>query len=121
MNDLTAENEETAVQEHTGGNSNALRENLNETAFFYPALTTNAKGEVNIKFTLPESVTTWRFMGYAHDKTMNSALLTGEAVASKAVMVQPNMPRFVWATRHTSVRVCSTPPTNRSKARPVCN
>ena len=110
MKDQTAGNEETAAQEHTGGNSNALRENLNETAFFYPALTTNAKGEVNIKFTLPESVTTWRFMGYAHDKTMNSALLTGEAVASKAVMVQPNMPRFVRVgdKAHISSRVFNT-------------
>ena len=109
--DQTTENEETAAQEHTdGNNSNALRENLNETAFFYPALTTNDKGEVNIKFTLPESVTTWRFMGYAHDKTMNSAMIAGEAVASKEVMVQPNMPRFVRVgdKAHISSRVFNT-------------
>ncbi|MGV2541683.1 hypothetical protein FO502_20190, partial [Bacillus pumilus] len=42
-----------------------LRENLNETAFFYPALTTDGQGQVAIRFTLPESVTTWRFMGLA--------------------------------------------------------
>lgn len=72
-----------------------LRENLNETAFFYPALQTDAKGNVSVKFTLPESVTTWRFMGLAHDKEMNNGMLYGKAVASKKVMVQPNMPRFV--------------------------
>lgn len=73
----------------------SLRENLNETAFFYPALTTDADGNVNISFTLPESVTTWRFMALAHDSLMNNAVITAEAVASKPVMVQPNVPRFL--------------------------
>lgn len=72
-----------------------LRENLNETAFFYPALTADADGNVNISFTLPESVTTWRFMALAHDSLMNNGTITAEAVASKTVMVQPNMPRFL--------------------------
>lgn len=72
-----------------------LRENLNETAFFYPALQADAKGNVSVKFTLPESITTWRFMGLAHDKDVNYGLIDGEAVARKTVMVQPNMPRFV--------------------------
>ena len=72
-----------------------LRENLNETAFFYPALQTDSMGNVSVKFTLPESVTTWRFMGLAHDKDMNNGMVYGKAVASKKVMVQPNMPRFV--------------------------
>lgn len=72
-----------------------VRENMSETAFFYPALTTDSDGNVSVKFTLPESVTTWRFMGLAHDKDMNNGFLYGEAVARKDVMVQPNMPRFV--------------------------
>ena len=72
-----------------------VRENLNETAFFYPALETDAKGNVAIKFTLPESVTTWKFMGLAHDKEMRNGTLIDEAVAQKTVMVQPNMPRFL--------------------------
>ena len=72
-----------------------VRENLNETAFFYPALETDAKGNVAIKFTLPESVTTWKFMGLAHDKEMRNGTLVDEAVAQKTVMVQPNMPRFL--------------------------
>jgi len=71
------------------------RENLNETAFFYPALETDNNGNVAIKFTLPESLTTWKFMGLAHDKEMRNGLLTDEAVARKTVMVQPNMPRFL--------------------------
>ena len=82
--------EENAKQE-----SAQVRENLSETAFFYPALETDASGRVALKFTLPESVTTWRFIGLAHDKDLNHGMLEGEAVAKKDVMVMPNMPRFV--------------------------
>ena len=72
-----------------------LRENLNETAFWNPALESDAKGNVHLKFTLPESVTTWKFMGLAHDKEMRNGMLVDEAVAKKTVMVQPNLPRFL--------------------------
>lgn len=72
-----------------------VRENMNETAFFYPALESDNQGNVAINFTLPESVTTWKFMGLAHDKEMRNGCLVDEAVAQKTVMVQPNMPRFL--------------------------
>ena len=72
-----------------------IRENLNETAFCYPQLTTDEKGQVSMKFTLPESLTTWRFMGIANSADMLYGYLGGETVARKDVMVQPNMPRFV--------------------------
>ena len=72
-----------------------VRENLNETAFFYPALESDNQGNVAINFTLPESVTTWKFMGLVHDKEMRNGCLVDEAVAQKTVMVQPNLPRFL--------------------------
>lgn len=72
-----------------------LRENLNETAFFYPALRTDTTGNVAISFTLPESITTWKFMGFAHDRDVNNGIITAETVAKKDIMVQPNMPRFI--------------------------
>ncbi len=75
--------------------ANQVRENLNETAFFFPALTTDKDGNVAIRFTLPESVTTWRFMGVAHDLQVNYGLIEAEATARKTVMVQPNLPRFM--------------------------
>lgn len=71
------------------------RENLNETAFFYPALQTDDEGNVAIRFTLPESITTWRFVGLAHNREMCHGVIDAEAVAQKTVMVQPNMPRFL--------------------------
>lgn len=72
-----------------------VRENLQETAFFYPQLTTDEQGFVHIRFTLPESVTTWKLLGLTHDQDMNFRLLQEEVTAQKMLMVQPNMPRFV--------------------------
>ena len=72
-----------------------VRENLQETAFCYPALQTDENGQVVLKFTLPECLTTWRFMGIASTIDMMSGYLEGEAVAKKDVMIQPNVPRFV--------------------------
>ena len=72
-----------------------LRENLDETAFFYPGLVADDKGVVSMSFTLPESVTTWQFYGLAHDKDLNNGTISATSVAKKTVMVQPNVPRFV--------------------------
>lgn len=72
-----------------------MRENMNETAFFFPTLQTDKQGNLSFSFTLPESITTWKFMGLAHDQQMNHGLLTAQTVAKKTVMVQPNMPRFL--------------------------
>lgn len=75
-----------------------VRENLEETAFFYPGLISDDKGNVSINFTLPESVTTWQLYGLAHDAQMNSGIISATSVAKKTVMVQPNVPRFVRST-----------------------
>ena len=107
--DLALQNKMVMLEEFGGGGSNKvlssadeaalnhvqIRENLNETAFFYPALESDNQGNVAINFTLPESVTTWKFMGLAHDMEMRNGMLVDEAVAQKTVMVQPNMPRFL--------------------------
>lgn len=77
------------------GQQSQVRENFNETVFFYPGLTTDKNGNINIKFTLPESITIWKFMGIAHDKDMNSGMLESEVVAQKTLMVLPNVPRFI--------------------------
>ena len=71
------------------------RENFAETAFFYPQLRTNEKGEVSISFVLPESLTRWKFMGLAHTRNVDYGKIEATATASKEFMLQPNMPRFV--------------------------
>lgn len=77
-----------------------VRENFAETAFFLPHLVSDSKGNVTIQFTLPESLTEWQFMGFAHTKEVDYGLLKAKAVARKDFMLRPNMPRFVrWGDR----------------------
>lgn len=71
------------------------RKNLNETAFFFPHLLADKDGRVTLQFTMPEALTRWKFLGFAHDKQLRAGLLTDTAVTAKDIMVQPNPPRFV--------------------------
>jgi uncharacterized protein YfaS (alpha-2-macroglobulin family) len=73
----------------------AARKNLNETAFFFPQLTSDSNGVVRMTFTMPEALTRWRFLGFAHDQSVRSGLLEGHTVTAKDLMVQPNPPRFL--------------------------
>ncbi len=72
-----------------------IRENFAETAFFLPHLVSDKKGNVSIQFTLPESLTEWQFMGFAHTKDVDYGMLRAKAQARKEFMLRPNMPRFV--------------------------
>ena len=71
------------------------RKNLNETAFFFPQLTSDSNGVVRMTFTMPEALTKWRFLGFASDRSLSSGYLDGHAVTAKDLMVQPNPPRFL--------------------------
>jgi uncharacterized protein YfaS (alpha-2-macroglobulin family) len=71
------------------------RKNLNETAFFFPQLTSDSNGVVRMTFTMPEALTQWKFMGFAHDRELRSGFLEAKAVTAKDLMVQPNPPRFL--------------------------
>ncbi|WP_255491179.1 alpha-2-macroglobulin [Dysgonomonas sp. 520] len=80
-----------------------IRSNFNETAFFYPQLKTNEKGETILAFTVPESNTTWKFRALAHDKSLNTGSLEAIAMSRKELMVTPNMPRFIRQGDKTSI------------------
>lgn len=95
QNDVEQASAATLALDKKDATSTQMRENFDETAFFSSTLTTDSKGQVAMKFTLPEAVTTWRFVGIAHDKEMNSGAIEAEAVARKTVMIVPNVPRFV--------------------------
>lgn len=71
-----------------------VRTNFNETAFFYPHLQTDEEGNLIIRFTLPESLTRWKMLGFAHKKDMRYGFVENELVAQKDLMVVPNPPRF---------------------------
>ncbi len=92
----------------------SARKNLNETAFFYPQLLSDSNGVVRLTFTLPEALTTWRFMGFAHDRALRSGFIEGETVTAKDLMVQPNPPRFL---REGDVLEFTVKVSNQSPAR----
>lgn len=70
------------------------RTNFNETAFFYPHLQTDEEGNVIIKFTIPESLTKWSMMGFAHTKDLKYGFTENSLITQKDLMVMPNPPRF---------------------------
>lgn len=72
-----------------------LRKNFAETAFFYPALVTDAEGDVAFSFTMPESNTTWKLQLLAQTEDLKYGYLSKEVVTSKPLMVTPNLPRFL--------------------------
>ncbi len=74
--------------------SSKPRTNFNETAFFYPQLETNKNGDVIVKFTIPESLTKWKFQALAHTKDLKIGTTQKELVTQKELMVVPNAPRF---------------------------
>lgn len=107
--DATSDNNETANE----NKESSIRSNFAETAFFYPQLHTNSKGEISIAFTLPESLTRWKFQGFAHTPNMMYGTLEGEVTASKDFMLSPNMPRFVRTGDHTSIAATVSNLTNK--------
>lgn len=72
-----------------------IRKNLQETAFFFPQLTTDAEGNVSFNFTAPEALTKWKLQLLSHTKGLNAATTTLETVTQKELMILPNPPRFL--------------------------
>ena len=71
------------------------RKNFNETAFFYPQLRTDEKGDILIDFTIPEALTKWHFKAFAHTKDLHSGYLEKFIVTQKQLSISANMPRFL--------------------------
>ncbi|WP_313791481.1 alpha-2-macroglobulin family protein [Lacinutrix neustonica] len=72
-----------------------IRKNLQESAFFFPQLATDASGNVSFSFTSPEALTKWKLQLLAHTKTLEHATTTLTTVTQKELMVLPNVPRFL--------------------------
>lgn len=72
----------------------SARTNLNETAFFFPALETNEKGEIIVKFQIPEALTRWKLLGFTHTQNLEYGMTSNEITTRKDLMVMPNPPRF---------------------------
>src|SRR5690606_12297724 len=71
------------------GSAVPVRTNLQERAFFLPELTTDAEGNVRIKFTMPEALTEWKLMALAHTTDWETGYLEGKVKTQKDLMVMP--------------------------------
>ena len=71
-----------------------IRRDFRETAFFYPQLLSDASGAVKLRFTVPESLTRWRLMGFAHSTDLKTGFFDKSFESSREVMVVANAPRF---------------------------
>jgi len=92
--DSTKEQQKPASKESEDLSAVKVRTNFNETAFFYPHLQTNAEGEIIISFTIPEALTRWKMLGFAHTPDLKSGSIVNHLVTQKELMVVPNQPRF---------------------------
>lgn len=70
------------------------RTNFNETAFFYPQLHTDKNGEIQIDFTIPQSLTRYKMLGFAHTKDLKTANTSRELITQKQLAISANSPRF---------------------------
>jgi uncharacterized protein YfaS (alpha-2-macroglobulin family) len=86
---------EPIATQASGAGKPAPRRNLQETAFFFPELRTDAQGNILLKFTMGEALTRWKLLTFAHTKDLQQALSVKEVVTQKELMIQPNAPRFL--------------------------
>ena len=73
-----------------------LRENFNETAFFFPQLRTNADGSATFSFTMPDALTRWRLMLLSYTKDRKTGTKDYTFTSSKPVMIMADMPRYMY-------------------------
>ncbi len=73
----------------------ATRKNFAETAFFYPQLHTDEKGNILIDFTVPEELTRWKFRAFAHTADLKTGYLESTVVTQKQLSISANTPRFL--------------------------
>lgn len=72
-----------------------VRKNFSETAFFFPTIYADKEGNYSFNFTMPEALTTWKWLSFAHTKNLETANSVKEIITAKPIMVQPNVPRFL--------------------------
>lgn len=90
-----AESQEPDMLEENETPDFEVRKNFNETAFFYPHLITNEQGEIIVEFTIPEALTRWKMMGFAHTKDFKYGSISNTLITQKDVSIMANAPRFL--------------------------
>lgn len=101
--DESAEND--GVSAEATAAEGQMRKNFAETAYFQPQLRTDSLGHVDLVFTLPESLTSWRLKLLAHTQAVDYGLLDTTVMARKEFMLQAHMPRFLRSGDRASLPV----------------
>jgi hypothetical protein len=91
----SSKGQEPGIEKKSSPSLFQIRKDFRETAFFYPSLVTDSAGNLSVSFTVPESLTRWKILGFAHTKQLDFGLMEKSAVTQKDLMVFPNSPRFV--------------------------
>lgn len=85
---------ETAkTAENGGAQTVAPRTDFSETAYFNSQLPVTG-GQAAVKFTMPQSLTTWNMFGFVLTKTADFGAFTAQTVTKKDFMVRLQTPRF---------------------------
>ncbi len=71
-----------------------IRDNFEETAFFYPSVVSDEEGNATITFTMPDALTRWKLMMMAYTKDLKSGMTSQYFTTSKPLTISTNMPRF---------------------------
>lgn len=101
----TTTSEDTAT---TRSGQFSFRDSNVPLAFFRPSLVTDSEGRLSLRFTVPNANTTWKLQLLALTDSLLSTTLSRDIVASKPVMVQPNLPRFIRQGDNMTVRASVT-------------
>ncbi|MEP7049170.1 MAG: MG2 domain-containing protein [Pseudomonadota bacterium] len=80
-----------------GGDMSPARRDFRQTAYFNPALLTDANGKAHVHFKLPESLTTYRIMAVAVSDGDHYGFGAASVTTSKHLMARPELPRFLRA------------------------
>ncbi|MDE6314999.1 MAG: hypothetical protein K2L71_00875 [Muribaculaceae bacterium] len=64
-------------------------------ALWQPVLTTDADGALQVQFVAPDANTTWSLKAVAYDSNLLTGTFGADIIASKPVMVQTSLPRFM--------------------------
>ncbi|HEY0173692.1 MAG TPA: alpha-2-macroglobulin family protein, partial [Pyrinomonadaceae bacterium] len=74
-----------------------VRKIFKDTAFWQPALVTGADGRAQVKFDLPDNLTTWRATARAVTPDLKVGLAVSKVVERKDVIIRVATPRFLTA------------------------
>ncbi len=98
-----AETEEALGESGPEAPQVSYRDSETPLSFFRPELTTDADGNLELTFTVPDANTTWGMRAVAWTDSILTASHASDVVASKPVMVKPNLPRFLRAGDRVTV------------------